>query len=117
MVRSRPLRLLGFVASVIGSAGLAWLAPAQAQTVGLPLSVRDSFPLGSGGNTLCQVQSRSADIAVQGPFDRAWAIVCRDSALPVGYVFALRGADAAERLGARRAGDVDCAGSAATACH
>ncbi|QGN53487.1 CHAT domain-containing protein [Novosphingobium sp. Gsoil 351] len=101
-------------------AGLAVIAQApsaQAQSATLPLSVRDSFPLGNGGNALCQVQSRSADAAIQGPFDRAWAIVCRDSALPVGYVFALRrdGSDPAVRLAQRRAKDVDCAAAAAPA--
>lgn len=95
--------------------GLGLSGPALAQTSNLPVSVRDSFPLGSGGNALCQVQSRSQDAALAGPFDRAWAVVCRDSSLPVGYVFALRGADAAERLATRRNSSVDCAGAAATA--
>jgi len=95
--------------------GMAVSAPALAQSSDLPVSVRDSFPLGSGGNALCQVQSRAQDAAIAGPFDRAWAVVCRDSALPVGYVFALRGSDAAERLAARRNASVDCAGSASAA--
>ena len=78
---------LGAIKSLLGLAGLAALAQApavQAQSTTLPLSVRDSFPRGTAGNALCQVQSRAADAAITGPFDRAWAVVCRDSALPVG---------------------------------
>lgn len=96
---------------LFGGALLASAQSALAQAAALPLSVRDSFPLGTGGNALCQVQSRAADAAIKGPFDRAWAVVCRDSALPVGYVFALRrdGGDPAVRLAERRAKAVDCA--------
>lgn len=76
-----------------------------------PVNLRDSFPIGTGGDTLCQAQTRSLDVANLSPFDRSWAIVCRDSAKPVGYVFALREEDAGAvlpRLAARRADDVRC---------
>ena len=43
--------------------GLAASAPALAQSSDLPVSVRDSFSLGSGGSALCQVQSRAQDAA------------------------------------------------------
>lgn len=109
----------GAIRSLLLLLGLGAAIQAHAQTTALPLSVRDSFPLGTGGNALCQVQSRSADVAIQGPFDRAWAVVCRDSALPVGYVFALRrdGSDPAARLAERRSKDVDCAGAATVASN
>jgi CHAT domain-containing protein len=111
---------LGAAKSLLALLGcaIAGHAPgALAQGMALPLSVRDSFPLGSGGNALCQVQSRAVDAAIQGPFDRAWALVCRDSALPVGYVFALRRDrdDPAARLAERRRKDVDCNGQASAA--
>ncbi|MFM6831975.1 MAG: CHAT domain-containing protein, partial [Novosphingobium sp.] len=84
--------------------------PASAQSGSLML--RDSFPLGSGGSkALCQMQSRVVDPANHMPMDRTWAIVCRDSALPVGYVFALRhGAadDVLARLADRRKATVRC---------
>lgn len=95
----------GVAASAMGA------TPVVAQDASLLL--KDSFPLGAGGSkSLCQMQSRVADAANQHPMDRTWAIVCRDSALPVGYVFALRGAGDAvlQRLAARREGDVACAG-------
>ena len=109
----------GAIRSLLVLLGLGAAIQAHAQTTALPLSVRDSFPLGTGGNALCQVQSRSADTAIQGPFDRAWAVVCRDSALPVGYVFALRraGNPAAARLAERRSKEVDCAGAASAASN
>lgn len=110
--RRAPARL-GRLAAIAGLAAVSGLAaPAGAQEVGLLL--RDSFPLGSGGgNALCQVQSRSSDSANAGPLDRTWAIVCRDSALPVGYVFALRHGkdDPAARLAERRRASVECAGA------
>lgn len=100
---------------VLTSAAFAQAVGKAASTAGTSVLLRDSFPLGSGGgNALCQVQSRAGDSANTGAFDRTWAIVCRDSALPVGFVFALRkaGDDTAARLDARRAQQVDCNGTA-----
>jgi CHAT domain-containing protein len=97
--------------------GLACTSAGLAQSAATVL-LKDSFPLGSGGgNALCQVQSRADDVANTTQFDRSWAIVCRDSALPVGYVFALRksGADPTIRLDARRAKQVECDGTATAA--
>lgn len=103
-----PRALATALVAGIAAAALA-VVPAQAQD--LPLLLRDSFPLGSGGgNALCQVQSRAADVANKTPFDRTWAVVCRDSALPVGYVFALRDedGDATRRLADRRGSRMSC---------
>jgi CHAT domain-containing protein len=100
----------------VSAAAVVW-AMASGAVAAQPVNsvlLKDSFPLGSGGgNALCQVQSRAGDVANTTPFDRSWAIVCRDSALPVGFVFALRstGDDPATRLDARRAKQVDCGGS------
>lgn len=110
-MRHRPLRALLTLgtALVAGAATFGLAAPAAAQD--LPLLLRDSFPLGSGGgNALCQVQSRADDVANKTPFDRTWAVVCRDSALPVGYIFALRnsGEDPVRRLIDRRGTNVAC---------
>jgi CHAT domain-containing protein len=41
------------------------------------------------------MQSQNSDPATQGMFDRAWSIVCRDAAQPVGQVYALRGSSEA----------------------
>ncbi|WP_062343098.1 CHAT domain-containing tetratricopeptide repeat protein [Novosphingobium sp. CCH12-A3] len=97
--------------------GVAALAVVCGPTVGHAVAaeesllLRDSFPLGSGGSkALCQVQSRTTDQANRSPLDRTWAIVCRDSALPVGYVFALRHGqdDELARLADRRRQKVTC---------
>jgi CHAT domain-containing protein len=82
------------------------LAFAQSQS---PL-LADSFRLGQGGGVLCQVQTRGRDPAINGIFDRAWAIVCRDSARPVGKLYALRGDPAlvTARLSELRKSEAGC---------
>ena len=92
-MRSVATRFSSVLAALCGLC-LAFMPapPAAAQTD--RLSQRDSFPLGSGSQLLCQVQAQGIGPALQSPFDRAWTIVCRDSALPVGTVYALRGSDA-----------------------
>ena len=83
-------------------------APAVAQT---PLSAQDSFRIGSGGSVLCSATSRTIDPAHWDMFDRVYAIVCRDAAVPVGklYVLRFRGAVPDERLASIRAAEVTCA--------
>ncbi|MBF9151780.1 CHAT domain-containing protein [Novosphingobium jiangmenense] len=105
----RHSRFVGASATALALAAGLWASTAQADTGSLLL--RDSFPLGSGGSkALCQVQSRTTDPANRSPMDRTWAIVCRDSALPVGHVFALRHGqdDELARLAERRRGKVTC---------
>ncbi len=98
--------MLGFAAA----AGL--LSPASAQE-GRP-SLQDSFRLGTGGDGLCQVQSRGTDPALKTMFDRAYAIVCRDAAQPIGRVYALRvaGGDPLARLAEIRARQAQCEAAA-----
>lgn len=88
-------------------------APAIAQSQS-PL-LADSFRLGSGGGALCQVQARSHDPAASNMFDRAWSIVCRDAARPVGKLYALRGSptEIDARLAKIRAAETLCSPSGA----
>ncbi|CAM3059718.1 UDP-2,3-diacylglucosamine diphosphatase LpxI [Sphingomonas antarctica] len=97
-------------ALIIATSLIVVSAPASAQSV--RPSLADSFRLGTGGGVLCQVQSRVRDAATTGMFDRTWSIVCRDAARAVGQVRALRVSpgDAAQRLAAVRAQDVECGG-------
>jgi CHAT domain-containing protein len=83
------------------------LAPSQAQA---PLSVRDSFRIGSSGTTYCSAQPLLNDPGLSGMFDNVYSITCRDAVLPVGkiYKLALNGADPASRLAALRAKVVHC---------
>jgi CHAT domain-containing protein len=87
---------------------LAGAIPALAQQ-GRP-SLRDSFPIGSSGGTLCQVQSRGIDPALSSVFDRAYSMVCRDAAAPIGRMFALRtdAGDPTVRLASRRQAEATC---------
>jgi CHAT domain-containing protein len=99
---SRPLRLL--------SAALAVLLPALAPAAAQPVSLRDSFPLGGGAGALCSVQLAARDPAATGMFDRAYAIACRDAAVPIGHLYVLRTGrdDPAARLAALRSTTADC---------
>ena len=76
----------------------------------VPLSARDSFRIGSGGGGLCTAESLGADRALSGMFDRGYAIVCRDAAVPVGRIYALRasGPDPVRRLAALRDEQAAC---------
>ena len=58
------------------------------QPAAASLKLTDSFRIGSGG-VLCTAQSRIADPALSGMFDRGYRIVCRDAATPVGKLYAL----------------------------
>ncbi|MFD1612205.1 CHAT domain-containing protein [Sphingomonas tabacisoli] len=101
-----------FFAAVIG---MASSGPALAQA-NRP-SLKDSFALGADGGTLCQVESKGRDEAIGGVFDRAWVILCRDAARPIGHLYSLRGSpDAiAQRLAPLRAREARCEGAAETA--
>ncbi|WP_293883134.1 CHAT domain-containing protein [Sphingomonas sp.] len=90
---------------------VAWAVVGVTSAPAAAPSLLDSFRLGDGGGVLCQVQTRSHDPALGNMFDRAWAIVCRDAAKPVGTLRALRNADADTKLAANRANDVNCAGT------
>ncbi|MEO7654358.1 MAG: CHAT domain-containing protein, partial [Sphingomicrobium sp.] len=85
-------------AAVAGSAALA-----------APLSVRDSFRIGSGGTTFCSAQSNATDKVLTNMFDSAYSITCRDAASPIGKLYKLRDtASAGGRLAAARADEVVC---------
>lgn len=74
----------GFLLASVALPTCAW---AQAA----PVLTRDSFPIGDGNGILCQVQDRSVENpARQTPFDRRWAVVCRDNPQPVAEVFAFK---------------------------
>ena len=92
-----------------GAAALTGAAQASAQE--RPVLLRDSFPIGSGDGVLCQVQDRSAENPLRtSAFDRAWAVVCRDSARPVAniYMFQDYFADPWSRIAPHRGLDLDC---------
>lgn len=82
----RPSVLLG---SVLLGAGLMLLPQPPARAESLALS--DSFRIGNAG-VLCTAQVQVSDPALKSLFDRAYRIVCRDAAQPVGSLYALRGA-------------------------
>jgi tetratricopeptide (TPR) repeat protein len=106
---------IGRILAGLGALGLSSLV--SAQNGGDRPLLQDSFRIGSGGGALCQAQSANGDPAARTMFDRAWTIVCRDAARPVGQLYALRrgagDSDAAslERLAASRGAAVNCSGA------
>lgn len=99
---------------LLGLGVLGLPAGLNAQAGGDRPLLQDSFRIGSGGGALCQAQSLSNDPAARTMFDRAWTVVCRDAAMPVGQIYALRrgpgDGDAAllARLAASRKTAVEC---------
>jgi CHAT domain-containing protein/tetratricopeptide (TPR) repeat protein len=100
----------------LGAAATMGLAGTGLAQGGQPPSTQDSFRLGDGSGVLCQVQSKSADPSMKSMFDRAYAIVCRDAAVPVGRLYALRkGADdPVARVAAIRGEWAQCGGTTTT---
>lgn len=74
-----------------------------------PLSVRDSFRIGTGG-VLCTAQNAPADTNLRTMFDRGYAILCRDAASSVGSLYALRadGGEPLAALAAKRPAGLQC---------
>ncbi len=75
-----------------------------------PISLRDSFRIGTGAGTVCTAQLASTDKAISDMFDRAYAVTCRDASAPVGRLYALklRGEDPATRLATLRGEKATC---------
>ncbi len=102
-----PIHTLLLLAALCGD---AFGGASVAQQARVRPSMVDSFRLGTGGDTLCQAQRSAADQAAAGLFDRAYNLVCRDAAAPVGRLYALRddGDRAASRIATTRTGLTDC---------
>src|SRR5438034_7229793 len=97
-------RLAIAIAAVV--TGLAGTVPSSATT---PLSVRDSWRIGTSGTSFCSAQSLTIDKALTGMFDAGYSITCRDAALPVGKLYKIKsGGDAEARLAADRADRASC---------
>ena len=95
-------------AIIIAAAAIA-LAGGASTWAATPLSVRDSWRIGSSGSSFCSAQSLTTDKALSGMFDGGYSITCRDAALPVGKLYKLRDvAGAADRVAADRALVANC---------
>jgi len=96
------------IAIVIAAAASA-LAGAASTFAATPLSVRDSWRIGSSGTSFCSAQSLTTDKALSGMFDGGYSITCRDAALPVGKLYRLRDiSGATDRVAADRALLANC---------
>ena len=91
------------ISAALSFLGLA--APAHAA----PLSIRDSFRIGSSGTIFCSAQTVANDPALKSMFDIGYSVTCRDASLPVGKLYKLRDATGAPaRLASSRAGNATC---------
>ena len=85
------------------------ILPLAAPASAVPLSVRDSFRIGSSGTIFCSAQTLATDAVLKGMFDTGYTITCKDAALPVGKLYKLSAAaDAPARLAASRLGNAVC---------
>lgn len=93
----------------LSAAALAAVSPPAIAQTGDPM-LRDSFAIGDAGGSLCRVQATLRDSVISGMFDRAWLILCRDAAEPVGYVRMLRASaeQTLSRINQNRAQTIDC---------
>jgi len=80
------MRIFAFTGGLLGL-GLAFAAQASAQET-RPISLRDSFPIGSNG--LCEAQIMTPEQGA-GLFDRRYSVVCRDASAPIGTLWVVRG--------------------------
>ena len=95
--------------TAIAIAAVTSLAAAASSWGATPLSVRDSWRIGSAGTSFCSAQSLTVDKALTDLFDAGSAITCRDAALPVGRLYTLRdSSDAAARIASARSNRARC---------
>ncbi|HUG46457.1 MAG TPA: CHAT domain-containing protein, partial [Sphingomicrobium sp.] len=92
------------IALVVSIAVAGWSLPGTSA----PLSVRDSFRIGTDGSSLCSAQPLVNDPALTGMFDIGYSITCRDAALPIGKIYQLRTGNRDERLSKLRSRDIAC---------
>jgi CHAT domain-containing protein len=85
------------------------MAGAAPSPAAMPLSVRDSWRIGTAGTSFCSAQSLTSDKALTNMFDAGYSITCRDAALPVGKLYKLKdNGSATARVAADRAGRASC---------
>ncbi|KHS48479.1 CHAT domain-containing protein [Novosphingobium subterraneum] len=83
--RIKTIRSSAMMAALLASAA----TPLQAAEGQQPLSIRNSFRVGSSGVT-CTAQNAPLDKRLGGIFDRGYRVSCRDAAGAVGSLIAVR---------------------------
>jgi CHAT domain-containing protein len=99
------LLVLPFAAIVSAWPGAAQEAGEDALQLATPISLRDTFPVGT--NALCEAQILDPEPGA-GLFDRRYSIICRDAAAPVGTLWVVRGKQAVAAVERFGASDASC---------
>ena len=87
---ARSLNVRSFGGSALSALALALTLPvAAAAQSASPVSVRNSFRIGSSG-VACTAQNAPLDPRLKGMFDRAYRLSCRDAAGSIGSLIAVR---------------------------
>ena len=90
---ARSLNVRSFGGSALSALALALTLPvAAAAQSASPVSVRNSFRIGSSG-VACTAQNAPLDTRLKGMFDRAYSLSCRDAAGSIGSLIAVRRAE------------------------
>ena len=92
----------------IALAALIYSVAAPPPGPAAPLSVRDSFRIGTTGSSYCSAQPVANDPALVGMFDMGYSITCKDAALPVGKLYMFRSGNPAQRLATLRSKEATC---------
>ena len=78
------------VHSLLVLAASALALPVHAAAPSKPISLQDSFRIGTKGMVICTGETMNSSSVLVDMFDRGYSLVCRDAAVPVGEFFALR---------------------------
>lgn len=91
--------------AVLALSGTAMISPASSQDV--PLSILTSFRVGDSG-VRCSAQNAPAEKRLNGMFDRAYRLTCRDAAGDVGKLLVLRDGNGAAGAPEAAGEDAQC---------
>lgn len=87
-MRNNPVKSISLAAALAGVLAASAAPAALSAQQQRPISLRDSFPIGSNG--LCEAQIMAPE-AGAGIFDRRYSIICRDASAPIGTLWVVRG--------------------------
>jgi len=106
-IRRQPMltKAISFCAGIAMLAAPMFAAPTPATAQEVPVSFRDSMPIGSDG--LCEAQIQSPQPG-QGLFDRSYTVVCQDAAAPIAQLMVIGDTSASQLLSKEADAGLSC---------